>query len=293
MNNIRIWRDLLPIEPPSLKEESPSFFYHNVVSKLIPDMIKLMDQGLYIDQDAVEELRNTLIDVLDKVETTLANNSIIQKFQQEQYKTKYEEFKAEKLKSCRDYTYYLKECKWAVQERTFIVNTYLDEIGRSNDKKDKWSVKDLKTYNEYLDDNFIRLVIDKKANVSKYMELLAKEKARLWNKVREDAVSNAKFEDIVPPFNPGSSKQKIEFFEFMGIEPISLTDGGQPQWSRTNIEQVLAVTTDEEFKDILQAFIDHSFSAIVKGTFIEAFDAYTVDGVLHSNIKLFGAKSLI
>jgi DNA polymerase-1 len=178
--------------------------------------------------------------------------------------------------------------------RTWVVNKYLKRINRPNDVRDKWSVQDLKKYNIFLKDPFIAAVIQKRdlsdnSHIKKAMEALAKHKLDLWNRPRlEKAQEPVQLED----FNPGSNKQCKEFFELMNIEPTQFSkDTGEASWGRKALEEVLTTTTDPQLIDVLEAMIDYSYSAIIKNNFIKAFDSFTIDGVLHGNIKLFGAKS--
>ena len=74
--------ELLPIKRPCDYDPGPVFFYENVVSKLIPDVIKLTEAGMYVDQDQVEVLRHVVKDVLSDVDGKLLRNPIIQEYQE-------------------------------------------------------------------------------------------------------------------------------------------------------------------------------------------------------------------
>ena len=293
--------DLLPVKHPSTfdpSEEQSDYFYQNVIKPLIPDFIRIMNNYLTIDWTEVENLRKTIDNVLEVVENTLAENKIIKEFQEYQYPIKFKEYQDEVFKSKRTVDYYIKEYKESnVVHRTYLVNSILSHIGLEELKKDKWTIKDVKALYAYSGDPMIAKIIDKKFRptdtiVKEAMMNLAKDKVAIWNKVRDDKVASVEYETILPKFNPGSSKQKQELFEYLGIEPLATSkDTGLPSWGRPQIEELFYMTEDESLKEVLQMFIDYSFSAIIKNNFLESFDAFTLDDRLYSNLKLFGTKT--
>ena len=290
--------ELLPMPAPrdydpSAKE--PLFFYHNFVKPLIPDMIQMMDVGLHIDPVAVEDLRVTIHDVLKTVTDRLEKNPLIKEYQNSRLPAAQEAHAEKSTAALRDIEYYLKPYKPGdMIHRTWVVNHFLRNINRDSDIKLKWSVKDLKAYNIFLKDPFLKAIIDKRLlsrnHAVKYaMVDLAQYKLELWNRPRLDkAQEPVRMEE----FNPGSSKQKTEFFAMLKIKPRAFSkDTGDPSWGREQLEELRTEGPEGEFHNALDAFIDHSYSAIIKNNFLKAFDSYTIDGILHGNIKLFGAKS--
>lgn len=289
---------LLPMPAPrdfDPSEEDPLFFYRNFAKPMIPDMIRMMNVGLHIDPDAVEELRATIDTVLLSVQERLEANDLIKEYQNSRLPAAQAAHAAEATKAIRTLDYYLKPYKPGdMVHRTWVVNHYLERKHRGKDTKDKWTVKDLKEYNIFLNDPFFKSIIEKREMkdvefVVTAMLKLAQHKLDLWNRPRyEKAETPVDLED----FNPGSSKQCKEFFELMNIEPIAFSkDTGEASWGRDAVEQVLKESTDEKLIDVLEAMVDYSYSAIIKNNFLKAFDSFTIDGVLHGNIKLFGAKS--
>ena len=289
---------LLPMPAPrdfDPSEEDPLFFYRNFAKPMIPDMIRMMNVGLHIDPDAVEELRATIDTVLLSVQERLEANDLIKEYQNSRLPAAQAAHAAEATKAIRELEYYLKPYKPGdMVHRTWVVNYYLELKHRGKDTKDKWTVKDLKDYNVFMNDPFFQSIIEKRAMtgvkfVENAMLKLAQHKLDLWNRPRyEKAEAPVDLED----FNPGSSKQVKEFFELMNIEPIAFSkDTGEASWGRDAVEQVLKESTDPKLIDVLEAMVDYSYSAIIKNNFLKAFDAFTIDGVLHGNIKLFGAKS--
>lgn len=297
---MRPW-EILPCKHPAVYDPSvgnPDYFYSNIVKPLVPDFIKLMTNGITIDHDAVEDLRNTVTEVLKSVDERLANNELIIEYQKLRYKALFEKYKQEQEESMRTLDFYYRDYKHGDKvHRTYLVNEFMRRTGNTEYVSKEWLVNDLKKVNTILNESFLSRILEKSVSPTEEivvgaMNLLAMDKLKVWNKVRQDKIDNATPEQLLPPFNPGSSKQKIELFEMLDIEPLSYSkDTGLASWGRSEIEQVLEVAKDERIIEILEAFIDHSYSAIIRNNFIEAFDRFTIDGVLHGNFKLFGAKT--
>lgn len=287
--------ELLPMPFPADHDPGPGFFYDNFVKAFIPDMIQMMDAGLHIDQDAVEDLREVVTKVLKEVEETLAASPLVKQYQLARLPEAQRKHAEEATQAVRTVDYYIKPYKPGdMLHRTWVMNTYLKHLRRHRDCREKWAVKDMKSYNIFLKDPFVQNLIDKRplsqnTHVLAGMHALAEYKVDLWNRPRYE---KAKEPVELDPFNPNSSKQVKELFEMLEITPLAYSkDTGEASWGREQIEMVKHDTDDEELLTVLEAMIANSFGAIIRNNFIKAFDTYTVDGVLHGNIKLFGAKS--
>lgn len=297
MKDKRPW-NLLPLPPPKDFDpsiEDPSYFYDNFASAFIEDMIQLMDTGLNIDNKAVESLRVTITAVLKDVDKRLGRNAVIRKYQELRTTELQKQHKVKVTECIRVLGDFLRPYKSKdITHRTWVINTHLKNTEQSSEVRQKWTIKDVKSYCLWNPDVYMKAILSKK-DVSKYkttlegMKALAAHKLELWNRPRyESANTPVK----VPPFNPGSSKQKQELFSMLGIKSNEASKTtGEDSWGRDQIENLLSVTTDKDLVKVLEAFVDHSYSGIIRSNFLKAFDSYTIDGTLYGNIKLFGAKS--
>lgn len=293
--------DLLPACEPKTCSTNPYEFYDTVAKFLIKDTVRIMDNGLPIDLLKVRELEKTLEEVLAKVEQFFIDNPIIQEFLSITKKKQVDEYIAiqrSKFKAAKDF---IKPFKYNdVNHRSYFMHVYSQDNNIAQPETmlatgiPKWSsnlVKKLASSKHVL-----KQLIEGKLNESnnKYvvmaMELLAEHKAAIYNKRYEENIVTPKVE--YPTFNPASSKQKQELFEWLNIpsEKTSKTTG-LPSFDRDEIERINKETTNEDVKLITQAMIDHSFGAIVKNNFINAFYEYSNNGRLYGTYKLFGAKS--
>ena len=237
----------------------------------------------------------TIDEVLKSVEERLSNNKLIIEYQNSRLPEAQKKHAEDATKALRDIDYYLKPYKSSdMVHRTWVVNCYLTRINRKIDHKDKWTVADLKRYNIFAKDAFLNAIIEKRdlsnnPTVMAAMQELAAYKLDLWNRPRlEKAMKPVELD----PFNPASNKQCSEFFELHGVEPVAFSkDTGNPSWGREALEEVLSYQNNPAMIEVLEAMIDHSYSAIIKNNFLKAFDSFTIDGVLHGVLKLFGAKS--
>lgn len=290
--------DLLPAPEPRTVSPPEDYFYDNVVKHLVKDTVRIMNTGLPIDLDRVEELEVELDSIIAEVKTTLANNTYIQQYLNLRYSNQiqaYQEAQLSKLRQPdaflkpfdskkpdhRSYFMYLFAQRQGIQQPTELLPTGIP----------KWSAKDVKklsTTRPILQRLLIGTLTD--AETLEAMQLLAQHKADLFNKSYEDKANAPNIP--YPEFNPSSPQQKQELFTMLGIKSEASSKAtGDDKWDRAQIERLLKETSDPILQELLQAFIDFSFAAIVRNNFIEAFYKYTVDGRLHGQYKLFGAKS--
>ena len=309
--------DLLPMPEPKSEDPPPGFFYHFVAKHLISTTIDVSLAGVPMDMSRVESLESTLDDVLQTVSDTLAANPIIHRYQSARYshlKSSHDSEIRSKMKTASDYlkpfdhksmdhrSYYmaivLEDQPWIVPPPTTIPTGI-----------PKWTARDVKKANITIDDTTIQ---------QQAVERWANDKAVMYNKAKDYLNKLAYNEtDLLPPFNCSSPDQKHELLtDMLGLKSEKNTDawidyerkvdrafkyGGDPDsipipknqysWNRDNLERIHKETDDPELKELLQSLIDHSFGAIIKNNFINAFYEYTIDGRLYGQYKLLGAKS--
>lgn len=245
MSSIRPW-NRLPMPMPcdfDPSDDEPDYFYSNFIHHFIPDMLRMTTTGLNIDQEAVEDLRSTIDKVLSSATKTLNSSPLIAKYQKKRHPKIFAKFKEETLSSVRTVKHYTKSYNSKnIIHRTYLVNYYLENNEHSKDTRDKWTIKDLKDYNIWIESNFIsRVIFDQVGEHDSYaisaMIKLAEDKLELWNKPRYDKV---KAGIRVPDFNPASSVNKKEFFDMIKATPLARSkDTGEASYGRKEIEQYL------------------------------------------------------
>jgi len=304
--------DLLPVGMPTdpTQRQSRGFFYENVAKPLIPHIVDIMLQGITLDQTEIENLRNTIDEMLETVHNRIEANPIIQKFQQYRYKQSRIAYIEEQRAKQRDYRYYLKDYDpKSMEQRSYILKITMEhipdlevpELDYLPNGEYKCTIKVLKEMILLNPDSqivpFFQSIIDKTVDgtheyIREAISTLAMDKAALYNRKYKDNISAVTIEKLLGKFNPGSSQQKAQLFSYLGIECEKFSkDTGEPSWDRDQVERVNRETLDDDVKDFTQAFIDYSFSAIIRNNFLSAFDRFSINGTLHGNLRIGGAKS--
>ena len=290
--------DLLPAPIPASVSPPLDYFYHNIAKHLIKDTVRIMSNGLPIDLTRVEQLEEELDKIITGVKVTLANNDYVKQYLEKAYSKQIQAYKAEqaaKLKLPSNFLVPFDHKK--PEHRSYFMYLYAQQQGITQPTTllptgiPKWSANDVKklsTSRPILQRLLAGTLIPPETLPA--MTLLSEHKAEIKNKSYHDNIASPSIP--YPEFNPASSLQKKELFAMLGYtsEAVSKTTG-EESWDRDQIERLFKETSDPILKELLQALIDHSFSAIVRSNFIEAFYRYTVDGRLHGQYKLFGAKT--
>jgi len=292
--------DLLPAPEPCTVSPPDDYFYQNVAKHLIRDTVRLQQNGLNIDMQRVIELENTLNTQLEDVKTRIASNPLVKQYLTTRYKSQIAEYQAKQASKFKKASAFIKPFKYNdMTHRSYFMTVYAAQQGITPPKetlptgKPKWpanTVKKLSKTRPILVKLLSGQLTDKHPIVAKAMQLWAQDRADMHNRSYREKIANPAID--YPTFNPASPLQKQEFFEMFNIPSEAISPKtGAPKWDRAQVERVHNETSDPDLLDFTQALIDHSFAAIVRNNFINAFYTYTVEGRLYGQYKLLGAKS--
>lgn len=290
--------DLLPAPVPSTIDPPDDYFYSQVVKHLVPTTVRLMNTGLPIDLNRVEQLEHELDSIISDVHSTLAANPHIQAYLQSRYASQISEYQSLQLSRIKPASAFLVPFDHKKPEhRSYFMHLYAQSQSLPLPPDtlptgiSKWSARDVQKLSASRP-ILQRLLAGqlRSTETAQAMQLYAEHKADLRNKSTRDKINAPNIS--YPVFNPASPVQKAELFSMLNLqsEATSKTTGAD-KWDRAQLERLLHEVSDPATIELLQALIDFSFAAIVRNNFIEAFYNYTVDGRLHGQYKLFGAKS--
>ena len=293
--------DLLPAPVPAESDYYTRYFYENVAKHLIRDTVRIMNNGLHLDLSRVADLESTLDDQLTAVDATLASNPVIAEFQLLQHKQLVADYIEERKSKLKSVDHFVKSFKYKDKvHRSYFMYLYAQQQGISQPTTllegtsipqcDAKLVKQLSSTRPLLQRLLAGELTEANPIVKQAMLLLATHKQELHNRKYLDQIANPDLP--IPAFNPGSATQKKALMSWLGYESESTSKKtGEDSWSRKEFERILKQETEDDLKQIWQAFIDHSFAAIVRNNFIAAFYKYSVDNRLYGQYKLLGAKS--
>ena len=126
-----------------------------------------------------------------------------------------------------------------------------------------------------------------------------------WDKDYDDRRKKAKNPDKIQPkdqdvftntLNPNSGNQlQVLLYELMGLPVLDKTNTGQPATGAATLEKLVNHTTNQEYKEIIQALINYGKVSKILGTFIPAFERSLFKGNgthwLHGSFNLGGTVS--
>lgn len=255
--------DLLPIKDPLQYEpEDRDFFYTNIVKPLIEDIVQITNNGIPININKVAILEKELLDTLEEQNNILKNNFIIQKF----IATKNDYVKTLKSdnvipKSFDSFINKFDNSK--IIHINYLIDAIVDELIEqkelTNDfkriTKTNWTQKKLKDIYNITNSPYIKLILEKDYNNSIFNKLkitamlkLAEDKYNIELKKVELKKEEINNKEQYNEFNPSSSTQIQELFEFIGLDSRIKTATGNDSYNKEALKELLEIVNNRIYQ---------------------------------------------
>ena len=131
--------DILPIVEPKDHQETPRYFYENVLKPILPAMIELTLTPMPIDMNIIDEIKQEAINKREPAMEKLKNFPKVKEYMQRVIETERQKFLVPLIEKHTIEDLNPKPYKNTILHRTLVVNEVLGT------NKEKWSIKEIKT----------------------------------------------------------------------------------------------------------------------------------------------------
>jgi len=281
--------DLLPIPEPRYHEESPRFFYENVLKPLIRTNIELLETPMPIDMGIVEEIKQEALDQKEPAFDKLQNFPAVMEYMatvKAQLITKLTEPLLEQKRNWPVRVY-----KHTPADRTFVMNKLTGE------SRDSWKIVDIKQYlkEEEAPDPLVQAILDKSDSLptNSRMQILMKSHRTLNQTKLQHKLDNP--EQYLDPkqtvINPNASQQMRGLWKSLGLESDVLTPKKEESFSKEVLESIVKTTSNQTAKEVIQQVLEIAATKNLLSQYIPAYEHSSKDGFCYQSMKCPGTKS--
>lgn len=281
--------DLLPIVEPRYHEESPRYFYENVLKPLIRANIELLETPMPIDMSIIEEIKQ---EALVQKEPAFAK---LQEFPA--VKSYMETVKQNLIIKLIDPLLEQKR-KWPVRvykhtpaDRTFVMNKLTGE------SRDSWKVVDVKQRitDGHRHQTIMQGILDKSPSLSQdstIVNTMATHRTVNQTKLQHKLDNPEQYLDPKQTvINPNASQQMKGLWKSLGLESDVLTPKKEESFNKDVLEAIVKTTSNETAKEVILQVLDIAATKNLLAQYIPAYEHSTKDGFCYQSMKCPGTKS--
>ena len=280
--------DLIPIVEPRYHQETPRYFYENVLKPLVRTNIELLETPMPIDMSIIEQIKQEALAQKEPAFQALQNFPVVKKYMSIVKQDLITKFVTPLIQQKANWP--TRVYKHNPIDRTFILN-YL-----TGESRDSWKVVDIKqliptsAYSQLLQD-----ILDKCITVPNHpLVLEAMATHRSSNQVKLQAKLDNPKQYLNPKqlvINPNAAQQMRGLWKFLGLESDVLTKGKEESFNKDVLKAIYKVSQDESIKQVIKQVLDIAATKNLLSQYIPAYETSNIDGFCYQSMKCPGTKS--
>lgn len=277
------YRWIMPTSEPRYNTEqfNQRYYYDYILKPAIPFIIRLINNGQYIDMDKVYKLKTFVEKTKEKLIKEINNSPLVQKFQKIVDQERIDKFLEPVKKAMKQPKY--TGFKANPKMRAYVVNYLIDTT------YEKLSDKELKQ----LDNELLKPLKDKQYDDE---NIVAACKQYAIDTAYEQNVKANRIDKLEHPekyiqtgFNPYNYSQLTKMWISFGLESEEISQKtGMPSFSQKILIEIRDTTDNTEIKSIISNYIEIAESKNLMTQYIPKYIGSNIDNRVYGNLRLLG-----